>query len=91
MAEPVQFMFTPEEVVQALLKQQGIHEGIWSLGVEFSFTAMTAGPTKEDLFPTAMVGVTKIGLSKANQESSIAFDAAKLNPTEKKVRQRGKK
>lgn len=83
-------MFSLEEIAQALMIKQGINEGLWSIGVEFIFSATLAGPNKDELLPSGIVGVSKLGLNKSDKEGVLTFNAAKLNP-EKKVTKRAKK
>jgi len=80
MAEVNQYVFDLKEVVEALLKKQGIREGIWGLYVEFSFNAANVGPTDEQLLPTALVPVKRIGIQRLKKETSLAVDASKLPP-----------
>ena len=87
MAEATQFMFKHEEVVAALIKAQGIHEGIWMLSVTFGFAAANigSGDSRTDLNPSAVVPVTGIGIrligsEHENSNSNLAVDAAKVNP-----------
>jgi hypothetical protein len=80
MAETKQIAFTHKEVVEALLKQQGIHEGIWSLYVEFGLGAVNVGASEDSLLPAAVIPVLKIGLQKADKVNSLSVDAARVNP-----------
>ena len=80
MPETVQVTFSYQEVVEALLKKQGIHEGIWQISVKFGLTATNVGPNPTTLTPSAVLGILEIGLQKADTESNIALDAAKANP-----------
>ena len=64
MADITQIGFTYREVIEALLRQQKITEGCWTLSVDFSFGAVTAGPTPDESHPTAVVSVTGFGLVK---------------------------
>lgn len=82
MAEP-SYMYSLEEVAQALMIKQGIHEGLWSIAVEFTFAASSAGPSKDALLPSAIAGVSKLGLNKSEKEGPLTFDAVKLNPEKK--------
>lgn len=82
MAEP-NYLFSLEETAQALMIKQGIHEGLWSIAVEFTFIATAAGPSKDELIPAGIVGVNKLGLSKGDEANSLTFDAAKLNPAKR--------
>lgn len=82
MAEATQVIFTHREVVTALLKAQGIHEGIWGLAINFGFGAVNAGPAEGELNPTAMVPVMGIGIQKFSELNPLAVDAAVVNPKE---------
>ena len=80
MAETNQVVFTYQEVATALVKQKGLHEGIWAIHVEFALgMANISGPGGEPI-PAAVVPLTKIGLQKAEAVSAIAVDAAVVNP-----------
>lgn len=80
MGEVNQYIFTPRAVAEALIKMQGLREGIWGLYVEFGVVSTTAGPTKEQQAPAAVVPVVKLGLQRMTAESTLAVDAAKVNP-----------
>jgi hypothetical protein len=80
MAEVTQISFKHSEIVELLIKKQGIHEGIWGMFVKFGLTASNIGPTETDVTPAAIVGVLEIGLQKFEKETNIALDAAKVNP-----------
>lgn len=74
------YNFSFKEVAEALIKQQGLHEGIWTIAVQFGIGAANMGPTEEQLQPTAIVPVIKIGLAKGDKEGNLSVDAAKVNP-----------
>jgi hypothetical protein len=80
MAEPSQIAFSFKEVVGALVKQYGLHEGIWGLNVKFGIQATNMGPNESDLRPTAVVPILEIGLQKLDKETNLSVDAAKVNP-----------
>lgn len=80
MADVNQYIFTPQAVAEALVKMQGLREGIWGLYVEFGVVSTTAGPSKEQQVPAAVVPVVKLGLQRMPAENSLAVDAAKVNP-----------
>jgi hypothetical protein len=73
-------MFTHKEVVECLVKKQGITEGIWGLVIKFGLQVANVGPTPTEIVPSAMVGLLEIGLQKMDKESNIAVDAARVNP-----------
>lgn len=80
MADSQNVMFDHKTVVEALIKHQGLHEGLWSLAIEFGLGAATAGGEPETLYPTAMVPVFRIGLNRAEKLNNLTVDAAKANP-----------
>lgn len=80
MPETTQITFKYSELVELMLKKQGIHDGIWGLFVNFGLAASNIGPSEESLSPAAIVGVVGIGLQKFEKESNLAVDAAKVNP-----------
>jgi len=80
MAQASQFTYTQKELVTLMIKDQGIHEGLWALLVNFGFGAMNAGATPDDLAPTAMVQVNGFGIQKALEKSGMTVDAAEVNP-----------
>jgi hypothetical protein len=86
MAEPTQYTFDYREVVEALIKQQNLHEGLWQLVVSFEMGAVNVGPTNDSLSPAAVVRLTKIGLMKADKENNLTLDASKVNPKDGALR-----
>jgi hypothetical protein len=80
MADISQYTFSHKEVVEALIKKQGLHEGIWQLSVEFGIAAANIPTGQDQVSPAAIIPINKIGLLKVEVESSIATDAAKVNP-----------
>lgn len=80
MSEIDRYSFTHKEVVEALIKAQGLHEGIWGLSVEFGIGAVNAGPSEDQILPTAVVPIVKMGIVKGLKENNLFLDAAKVNP-----------
>ncbi len=80
MAEPSQISFSYKEVVEALVKNQGIHNGIWGLFVKFGIQATNIGENEKEVKPAAIIPVLEIGLQKFEKENNISVDAAKINP-----------
>lgn len=80
MAEPTQYVFSHHEVVAALLKKQGIHEGIWSLIINFGFGAANVGPSEDQVNPTAMIPVMGVGIQRADASGPLSVDASVVNP-----------
>jgi hypothetical protein len=82
MPEVKQYEFQYREVMEALVKQAGLHEGKWQLTMTFGLGALNMGPTPSELVPGAAVGVQSIGLTKATDASppGLVIDAAEVNP-----------
>lgn len=75
-------MFSYQDVVECLIKKQGIHEGLWGISVSFGFGAIIANSidAPEKYLPAAIVPVQEIGIQKVEIESNMTVDAAKVNP-----------
>jgi hypothetical protein len=80
MAESTQIVFTHKEVVEALLKQQNIHDGIWGIYIKFGIQAANIGASPTDMMPAAIIPVLQIGLQRFDQENNLSVDASKANP-----------
>jgi hypothetical protein len=81
MAETNRITFTHKEVVEALIRNNDLHEGLWQLYVEFGLSAANVGPAPgQDVNPAAIIPIVKLGLQKVNEPSNIAADAAMVNP-----------
>lgn len=83
MPETRQVAFSHKEVAAALVKEAGLHEGIWAVSIEFGLQAGNVGSTKEpgsDVLPAAIIPVISIGLHKADKETALSVDAAVVNP-----------
>jgi hypothetical protein len=80
MPESTNIKFSFHEIVTAMLKAADIHDGIWGLFVRFGLGASNVGESETTLRPAAIVPIVEIGLQKFEKESSIAVDAAKVNP-----------
>lgn len=80
MAENIQILFTLQEVVTTLLKEQKIHSGFYEIGIELQVAVGTLGPAPEAALPGAMFGVKRIGLNKVEQMTPLSVDAAVANP-----------
>jgi hypothetical protein len=80
--EATQYMFSHRELLDALIKKAGVHEGKWQLAVGFSLAAVNAGPAPGQMVPSAVVGISNIGIIKAQPESpqELVADAAVVNP-----------
>jgi hypothetical protein len=85
-AEPQTIVTSHKAVVEALIKHNNIHEGIWGLFVRFGLGAINAGESEQQFLPAAIVPVVEIGLQKFERETNISVDAAKVNPAQPRSR-----
>jgi hypothetical protein len=87
MPEINSYSFKYHEVIEALIKKAGLHEGKWQLTMTFGLAAANMGPNQEELVPGAAVAVTSIGLQKATSESpdALTADAAAVNPASQQL------
>lgn len=83
MPEPTQISFSHQEVATALVKAQGIHDGIWGLFIKFGIRAMNVGTGDADLQPSAIVPVLSIGLQRFEKINNLSVNAAEVNPATK--------
>src|SRR5262249_42048626 len=81
MPEPTQITFTHKEVVEALVRKQDIHNGIWGLYVRFGINAANIGqePASE-LLPAAIIPVLEIGIQRFDKVNNLSVDASVVNP-----------
>lgn len=87
MAEVSLYNFSHKEVVEALIKHQGLHEGLWQLVVEFGIQGANMGPSPDQIVPAAIIPIIRIGLKRGEEENALCLDAAKVNP--KAAKQKG--
>ena len=85
MAEIGQVFFNNAELVEILLKHQGIHEGMWSLAFQLGFSAGAFPVSPTEATPGGAVLIQLVGLQRTaplmpGQVSVTAVDAAKVNP-----------
>lgn len=82
MAEPTIHFYEHKDLVTALVKDKGIHEGLWALTVQFGLGALNvnqAGDT-EEINPAAIVPLLKLGIRSTDTTNGLTVDAAVVNP-----------
>lgn len=82
MGEPQLIAFTNKEIVRALLKYHNIHEGIWSLTVQFGLKAgmSKVGPSEEDMVPTVIIPLLKFAIQRHDKDTPFTVNASEVNP-----------
>jgi hypothetical protein len=86
MSEAINYVFSHKEIAELLIKKQDIHEGHWSIYIEFGLAAANIASSPEDpnLLPSAIVPVKRIGIQKLDQPNQLSVDAAHVNPIKPK-------
>ena len=84
MPEAQQHIFSFKEIVEALIRKQNLHEGLWGIYVEFGIAAGNIGPTLDEIRPAAIIPIVKIGLQRFTEASALTVDAAEVNPESQK-------
>ena len=87
MAEATQYKFGLTELTTLLVKQQNIHEGRWMVVMELTFGASLMGVTADVSYPTALIQIPAVVLSRAPdgllEGTPGLVDAAVVNPPNK--------
>jgi len=80
------YTYTHREFAEILVKQQGIHQGLWGLYVEFGIGGVNVvNSTDGAMSPAAIVPITKIGIQRFPEANSMTVDAAVVNPVAEQV------
>jgi hypothetical protein len=85
MPESRQITFAYRELAEILVRQQGIHDGLWGVFVELGIGGMNLSPTPDaDAIPAAIVPLQRIGIQRFDEEvKGLTVDAAVVNPAPK--------
>ena len=73
-----EFTLSHQDIVKAVIIHQNIHEGFWTLNVNFNVAA-SHGPQVVD--PCLAVTIKGIGIMRASPTDPFAIDAAEVNPS----------
>ena len=72
-----EYTLSHQDVVKAIIIDQNIHEGFWTLNINFNVAA-SHGPRVPD--PCLAVTIKGIGIMRASPTDPFAIDAALINP-----------
>lgn len=86
--EPVEQPLSMRELATLLVKHYGLHDGFFDLMIEFHIGVGTVGPRPDALAPGAMVGISRVGLTKTEKLGPTTVDAAVVNPPKPSVRKK---
>jgi hypothetical protein len=71
MADATRYTFSYEEIVEALIKKQGLEDGRWAFYVEFGIAGANGGPDDEQPIPMAIVPLLKVGLQRVEADAKM--------------------
>jgi len=66
------------KITELLIEHHGLKEGFYEPIVEFVIATGHVGPQAQDALPSAIIGVSKIGLMKTETETPTCVDASKV-------------
>lgn len=69
-----------KEVTEVLVKHYGLHEGLYDLYLEYRLGFGNVGLSQDDLLPSAVVGIYKLGVTQVSAMGPMTVDVAKANP-----------
>src|SRR6266542_2915339 len=83
--QPVEAPLTIKDLTAVLVRHYGLNRGRFDILIEFQIGVGSVGPSPDARVPTAMVGVSKVGLTEAKgADSPTTVDAAVVNPAPKR-------
>lgn len=93
MSEPIRYIYSHKDLVATLIKDKGIHAGLWVLTVQFGLGATNVASSEDqnNVNPAAIVPVLNIGILEAETKTGLTVDAAEVNPAPGAVRPTGNK
>lgn len=73
-------------LTELLIRHFGHRDGLFDLVIQFQIGAGAFGPSKDDVLPSAIVGVSGVGLKQVEKPGANSVDAAIVNPAQKQKR-----
>ena len=77
-----------KELTAALVRHYGLHEGLYDLFLEYQFAFGNFGPNALQVVPSAVVGLSKLSVTKVTQTGPLTVDASEVNPAQPVTRQK---
>ena len=72
---------SPLELTTLLVRHHGLHEGLWTLDVQFNAAGYNNTPQgMEQSFPAVTLSMTSVGLVCPKTADHLTVDAAAVNP-----------
>ena len=67
-----------KDICEILVRHFGYTEGLWDMSIEMSFALGAVGPSPDKVLPGAMLGISRIGISRAKMAGPHTVDASKI-------------
>jgi hypothetical protein len=82
MPEIKNYTFQHTELTEILIKNLGLHQGLWGTYIEFGLAAanIPTGPDPKSIMPAGVSVVQKIGIQRFEEPNNLTVDAAVVNP-----------
>jgi hypothetical protein len=74
-----------KQLTVALIKHYNLHDGLYDLYLEYRMAFGAFGPKSEDALPSAILGLSKLSLSKVDKSGPLTVDAGEVNPVKKRA------
>jgi len=72
---------TLKELGALLVKDAGLHSGLYDISFQLNWTVGTLGPSPEAALPGALIGIKGAGLTRADKMGAYTVDASEVNPS----------
>lgn len=84
-------MYELRDLAALMVKDQGLHDGLYELSIEIQVAVGVVGPDKDSVLPGALIGFKSAGLRKVEKANRLSVNAAEVNPRTSKTRSPQKK
>jgi len=79
MGEITSLTFTFQEIARLLIREQGITEGHWLIGINFSHTGINMSLDNRPTLPSIITQMTGLVLTRVPEPTPLSVDAAAVN------------
>lgn len=83
--------FSYKEIVEMLVKKEGIHKGLWGIYVGFHLHGANVTLGDKEPLPASVVQITQIGIKPVKKLDYLSVDAAEVNPAPSEAKKASKK
>lgn len=72
------------QLTTTLIKHYDVHEGLYDLFLEYRMGFGVFGSSPTDMLPSAILGLSKLSITKVTQLGPLTVDASEVNPPKKR-------